>query len=48
MIHGMEEGAENTPVWQNSEGKIGAAARLLRDLAPQQLQLYTVQIDFAR
>ena len=48
MIHGMEEYAENPPLWQNSEAKIGAAASELRALAPDQLQLYTVQIDFAR
>jgi hypothetical protein len=48
MIHGMEEGAAMNPAWQNSEAKIGAAAAQLRTLNPSQLQLYTVQIDYAR
>lgn len=48
MIHGMEEYALNAPVWADSEAKIGAAAARLRAVAPSQLQLYTVQIDFAR
>lgn len=48
MIHGMEEGAALAPAWQNSEAKIGLAATQLRQLNPAQLQLYTVQIDYAR
>ena len=48
MIHGMEVGALLHPVWQNSELKVNLAAKQLRAVAPEQLQLYTVQIDFAR
>lgn len=48
MIHGMEEGAALPPAWKNSEAKIGLAAAQLRALNPAQLQLYTVQIDYAR
>ena len=48
MIHGMEVGAMLTPVWQNSELKTSLAAKQLRAVAPGQLQLYTVQIDYAR
>ena len=48
MIHGMEEGAALPPAWNNSEMKIGLAATQLRALNPSQLQLYTVQIDYAR
>lgn len=48
MIHGMEVGAEIEPRWQNSEYKTWLAAQQLRAMAPEQLQLYTVQIDFAR
>ena len=48
MIHGMEEGAALPPSWKNSEIKIGVAAAQLRKLNPKQLQLYTVQIDYAR
>jgi len=48
MIHGMEEGAALSPAWLQSEEKIGSAAAQLRKLNPKQLQLYTVQIDYAR
>ena len=48
MIHGMECGAALAPVWQNSEMKTGLAAKQLRAVNPSQLQLYTVQIDYAR
>lgn len=48
MIHGMEVGAQLDPVWENSEYKTSLAAKQLRAVAPDQLQLYTVQIDFAR
>jgi hypothetical protein len=48
MIHGMEEGAALPPAWQSSESKIGLAAAQLRKVNPTQLQLYTVQIDYAR
>jgi hypothetical protein len=48
MIHGMEEGASLPPAWRGSESKIGLAAKQLRAVNPQQLQLYTVQIDYAR
>ena len=48
MIHGMEVGANLPPVWENSEMKVGLAAAQLRKLNPAQLQLYTVQIDYAR
>lgn len=48
MIHGMEVGANIAPVWQNSEMKTGLAAKQLRKINPSQLQLYTVQIDYAR
>jgi hypothetical protein len=50
MIHGMEEGAGLPPAWAagSSEAKVGLAAKQLRAVAPKQLQLYTVQIDFPR
>jgi hypothetical protein len=48
MIHGMEVGAMLPPVWQNSELKTGLAAKQLRQANPDQLQLYTVQIDYGR
>lgn len=48
MIHGMEEGSNIAPHYQNSEAKVGLAAAQLRAVAPKQLQLYTVQIDLPR
>ena len=48
MIHGMEVGAMLDPVWQNSELKTSLAASQLRAVAPNQLQMYTVQVDYAR
>ena len=48
MIHGMEEGAMLPPHYQGSEAKVGLAAAQLRKSSPGQLQLYTIQIDFAR
>ena len=48
MIHGLEVGAALPPAWSNSEYKTSLAAAQLRAVAPNQLQLYTVQIDFAR
>eukprot|EP00040_Diaphanoeca_grandis_P001535 m.276018 g.276018 ORF g.276018 m.276018 type:complete len:417 (-) comp122007_c0_seq1:25-1275(-) len=48
MIHGMEVGALLPPIWQNSELKTSMAATQLRAVNPDQLQLYTVQIDYAR
>eukprot|EP01045_Picozoa_sp_COSAG04_P029224 COSAG04_NODE_4749_length_1912_cov_1.569774_2_plen_79_part_00 len=41
-------GAALAPVWRNSEMKTGLAAKQLRAVNPSQLQLYTVQIDYAR